>query len=148
LAFSAAVPPRGGSPAPGFGGGSPAPAPRFGGGSPGGWWFSRRRGSANRRSTDLRQEAETRAKAPAKLRRGAKPKPDKKDDKPPPGTLAFITNWELSAARALTVVHYRTRRSSIRAAVAFGQYRPVSKVKAKNRRIEIVLHPRVAITPK
>ncbi len=92
-----------------------------------------------------------------KLPRGQRAKPlppaTKKDDKPaPPGTLAFITNWELSAARALTVVHYLQDDAKIEptrlAAVAFGQYRPVSKAKAKNRRIEIVLYPRVAITPK
>jgi chemotaxis protein MotB len=79
-------------------------------------------------------------------------KDNKKDDKAPPGTLAFITNWELSAARALTVVHYLQDDAKIDptrlAAVAFGQYRPVSKAKAKNRRIEIVLYPRVAIAPK
>jgi chemotaxis protein MotB len=66
--------------------------------------------------------------------------------------LPFITNWELSAARALTVVHYLQDDAKIDpvrlAAVAFGQYRPVSRTKAKNRRIEIVLYPRVAITPK
>ncbi len=66
--------------------------------------------------------------------------------------LAFVTNWELSAARALTVVHYLQDEAKLDptrlAAVAFGQYRPVSKVKAKNRRIEIVLYPRAKITPK
>jgi chemotaxis protein MotB len=66
--------------------------------------------------------------------------------------LAFVTNWELSAARALTVVHYLQDEAKIDptrlAAVAFGQYRPVSKVKAKNRRIEIVLYPRAKISPK
>ena len=87
--------------------------------------------------------------------RGAKPAPPKKEptkaDKPD-AVLAFTTNWELSAARALTVVHYLQDDAKIDptrlAAVAFSQYRPVSKVKAKNRRIEIVLYPRVAITPK
>ena len=34
------------------------------------------------------------------------------------------------------------------AAVAFGQYRPVSRLRAKNRRIEIVLYPRAKLTPK
>jgi chemotaxis protein MotB len=95
--------------------------------------------------------------APAKpLPKGAKAPPakapPKKDDKPPPGTLVFVTNWELSAARALTVVHYLQDEAKIDptrlAAVAFSQYRPVSKTKAKNRRIEIVLYPRVAIQPK
>ena len=93
--------------------------------------------------------------APAKLPRGAKaPPPKKEPPKPdrPDAVLAFTTNWELSAARALTVVHYLQDEAKIDptrlAAVAFSQYRPVSKVKAKNRRIEIVLYPRVAITPK
>ena len=83
----------------------------------------------------------------------AKPDP-KKPDKPETNdaVLAFVTNWELSAARALTVVHYLQDDAKIEptrlAAVAFGQYRPVSKVKAKNRRIEIVLYPRAKLTPK
>lgn len=66
--------------------------------------------------------------------------------------LAFVTNWELSAARALTVVHYLQDDAKIDptrlAAVAFGQYRPISRTKAKNRRIEIVLYPRAKLTPK
>ena len=76
-----------------------------------------------------------------------KPKPDAPD-----AVLPFITNWELSAARALTVVHYLQDDAKIDptrlAAVAFSQYRPVSKSKAKNRRIEIVLYPRAKISPK
>jgi chemotaxis protein MotB len=87
----------------------------------------------------------------------AKPaKPAKPDPKAKPETndavLPFVTNWELSAARALTVVHYLQDDAKIEptrlAAVAFGQYRPVSKAKAKNRRIEIVLYPRAKIAPK
>jgi chemotaxis protein MotB len=74
-------------------------------------------------------------------------KPDTND-----AVLPFVTNWELSAARALTVVHYLQDESKLEparlAAVAFGQYRPVSKSKAKNRRIEIVLYPRAKLTPK
>lgn len=91
------------------------------------------------------------AKAPAKGVK-APPPPAKKPDTKPDAVLVFMTNWELSAARALTVVHYLQDEAKIDptrlAAVAFSQYRPVSKVKAKNRRIEIVLYPRVAITPK
>ena len=45
--------------------------------------------------------------------------------------LPFVTNWELSAARALTVVHYLQDDAKIDptrlAAVAFGQYRPVEQ---------------------
>jgi chemotaxis protein MotB len=77
-------------------------------------------------------------KAPP-LKRGQKPEP-----LPPP---KFATNWELSAARALTVVHYLQDVAKVDpsrlAALAFGQYRPVSKTnKAANRRIEIVLYPK------
>ena len=61
-----------------------------------------------------------------------------------------MTNWELSAARALTVVHYLQDTAKIQpsrlAALAFGQYRPVSRSnKAANRRIEIVLYPHKAV---
>jgi chemotaxis protein MotB len=66
---------------------------------------------------------------------------------PAPPPVKFTTNWELSAARALQVVHYLQDVSKIDptrlAAVAFGQYRPVSaRNKALNRRIEIVLYPK------
>ena len=88
--------------------------------------------------------------------KGKKDKAAKPDPKAKPDTndavLPFVTNWELSAARALTVVHYLQDDAKIDptrlAAVAFGEYRPVSKVKAKNRRIEIVLYPRAKIAPK
>jgi chemotaxis protein MotB len=100
----------------------------------------------------------------AKPAKGKPAKPDPKPAKPDPkakpdakpdtndAVLAFVTNWELSAARALTVVHYLQDDAKIDptrlAAVAFGQYRPISKTKAKNRRIEIVLYPRAKLTPK
>jgi chemotaxis protein MotB len=90
-----------------------------------------------------------------------KAKPIKADGKAkqpaePPATsdavLPFITNWELSAARALTVVHYLQDEAKLDptrlAAVAFGEYRPSSRSRAKNRRIEIVLYPRAKISPK
>ncbi len=59
----------------------------------------------------------------------------------------FPSNWELSAARALSVVHFLQDESKVAparlAAAAFSSYRPVSRRrKAKNRRIEIVLFPR------
>jgi chemotaxis protein MotB len=93
---------------------------------------------------------------PAKDAKGKKAPAPKPDPKAKPETndavLPFVTNWELSAARALTVVHYLQDDAKIDptrlAAVAFGEYRPVSKVKAKNRRIEIVLYPRAKIAPK
>lgn len=84
----------------------------------------------------------------------ADPKAAKPAESPAPNdaVLPFITNWELSAARALTVVHYLQDEAKLDparlAAVAFGQYRPSSKSKAKNRRIEIVLYPRAKISPK
>lgn len=62
----------------------------------------------------------------------------------------FASNWELSAARALTVVHYLEDEAGIDpkllAAVAFGEHRPASRVKSKNRRIEIVLYPRHTVS--
>jgi chemotaxis protein MotB len=86
-------------------------------------------------------------KTTAKVEPKKPPEPEKND-----AVLPFVTNWELSAARALTVVHYLQDDAKIDptrlAAVAFGQYRPVSKTKAKNRRIEIVLYPRAKLTPK
>jgi chemotaxis protein MotB len=79
-------------------------------------------------------------------------KPEEKADETPDAVLPYVTNWELSAARALTVVHYLQDDAKIDptrlAAVAFSQYRPVSKNRAKNRRIEIVLYPRAKISPK
>ena len=61
-------------------------------------------------------------------------------------TPKFTSNWELSAARALTVVHYLQEVGGVDpkrlAAVAFGEHRPASRNKAKNRRIEIVLYPK------
>ncbi len=75
-----------------------------------------------------------------------------KDEKLPE-ELRYFTNWELSAGRALEVVHYLQDVAKIDptrlAALAFGQYRPVSKSnKAANRRIEIVLYPKRAILKK
>jgi len=91
------------------------------------------------------------------------PKPDPKDAKnkkkgakpePPPAPMVrFASNWELSAARALQVVHYLQDKSKIDpsrlAALAFSQYRPVSRSnRALNRRIEIVLYPQKAVVEK
>jgi chemotaxis protein MotB len=101
-------------------------------------------------------EPVAKAAAPAKPGKAKKEVPAKPDPKAKPDTndavLAFVTNWELSAARALTVVHYLQDEAKVEptrlAAVAFGQYRPASRNKAKNRRIEIVLYPRAKLTPK
>jgi chemotaxis protein MotB len=80
-------------------------------------------------------------------KKGAKGAKSKAKPAPAPAPVRFITNWELSAARALQVVHYLQDVSKIEptrlAALAFGQYRPVSRTnKAANRRIEIVLYPK------
>jgi chemotaxis protein MotB len=92
------------------------------------------------------------AKAKPGSKEAAKKPAEPAKPEPPDAMLPFITNWELSAARALTVVHYLQDEAKIDpgrlAAVAFGQYRPVSKTKSKNRRIEIVLYPKAKITPK
>jgi chemotaxis protein MotB len=97
-------------------------------------------------------EPAAKSKVDPKAKKAPPPPPAKGSKLHDEGVLPFITNWELSAARALTVVHYLQDDAKIDpvrlAAVAFGQYRPVSRTKAKNRRIEIVLYPRVAITPK
>ena len=81
------------------------------------------------------------------VKKGAKVEP------PPAPVVRFASNWELSAARALTVVHYLQDTAKIDptrlAALAFGQYRPISrKYKAANRRIEIVLVPKKAVVEK
>ena len=105
------------------------------------------------------KEPEKKPAKPVKAAKGQKPvKPEPPKPEPPAdekdndAVLPFITNWELSAARALTVVHYLQDEAKIDptrlAAVAFSQYRPVSKNRAKNRRIEIVLYPRAKVLPK
>ena len=73
------------------------------------------------------------------------------DNVPIKGNLAkqYPTNWELSAARALTVVRYLEIQGldpHKLAAVAFGEHRPVAENdtpegRARNRRIAIVLQP-------
>jgi chemotaxis protein MotB len=82
-------------------------------------------------------------KKKGKAAKGAKPAE-------PVPAVRFASNWELSAARALQVVHYLQDVAKIEpsrlAALAFGQYRPVSKSnRAQNRRIEIVLYPHRAV---
>ena len=88
------------------------------------------------------------------------PPPPKKDPKAKKGAkppeapaVRFASNWELSAARALQVVHYLQDKVKVDptrlAALAFSEYRPVSKSnKALNRRIEIVLYPHKAVIEK
>lgn len=77
--------------------------------------------------------------------RPVKPAPPNKGGKPaPPPPLRFPTSWELSAARALAVVHYFQDVAKLDparlAALAFGPYAPVAtKDRAASRRLEIVL---------
>ena len=67
------------------------------------------------------------------------------------GEGAFVDNWELSQARALSVVRYMTQQLGFPpnrlAATGFGEYRPVdpadtSEARARNRRIELKLTER------
>jgi chemotaxis protein MotB len=87
------------------------------------------------------------APPPKKSGKGAKGAKSAPPPPPPPAPAPrFSSNWELSAARALTVVHYLQDTAKLEptrlAALAFGEYRPVSRSnKAANRRIEIVLYP-------
>lgn len=72
------------------------------------------------------------------------------DNVPIRGTLTkkYLTNWELSTARATTVLHFLQDKSGIPgerlSAVGFGEYRPIAsnstaKGRTQNRRIQIVL---------
>jgi chemotaxis protein MotB len=67
--------------------------------------------------------------------------------------VRFPTNWELSAARALAVVHYLQDTAKLDptrlTALAFSQYAPLSKKdRSVNRRIEIVITARRPATAK
>ena len=73
------------------------------------------------------------------------------DNTPLSGTGEFRDNWELSQARALSVVKYMVRdlnfSGSRLAANGFGEYQPINKAdtpeaRAQNRRIEIKLTER------
>jgi chemotaxis protein MotB len=69
-------------------------------------------------------------------------------DNVPINTAAFPSNWELSAARAASVVHLFTRLGvdpGRMAAVGYGEFRPVgdnatSEGRRKNRRVVLVVH--------
>ncbi|MBN2159401.1 MAG: OmpA family protein [Spirochaetes bacterium] len=61
---------------------------------------------------------------------------------------AYRTNWELSSARAINVLHYLTDEAEVSpkqlSAVAFGEYRPIDdndtpQGRAYNRRVDIVI---------
>ncbi len=62
------------------------------------------------------------------------------------------SNWELSSARSLSVLHYLVNKKGISperlSAIGFGEYRPVASNDTKegrklNRRVEIVIQPKV-----
>jgi chemotaxis protein MotB len=70
-------------------------------------------------------------------------------------TARFPTNWELSAARAVTVVRFLAEKAGVPArrlvATGYGEWSPIASNKspsgrARNRRIEILLTP--ALAPK
>ncbi|MCM8781831.1 MAG: OmpA family protein [Candidatus Omnitrophica bacterium] len=63
------------------------------------------------------------------------------------------SNWELSTARATSVLHYLVDNGKLNpkklSAIGYGEYRPIAsndtaEGKQKNRRVEIVIIPRVA----
>jgi chemotaxis protein MotB len=74
------------------------------------------------------------------------------DNMPIKGNLAKVypTNWELSAARAISVVKILTTDGvdpKLMSAAGYGEYRPIAENdtpegRAKNRRMEIVLMPK------
>ncbi len=74
------------------------------------------------------------------------------DNVPISGALVkrYPTNWELSAARAITVTRYLEKEGldpALLSAAAFGEYQPVAdnetaEGRAKNRRIAIILLPK------
>ncbi|MGA2245194.1 MAG: flagellar motor protein MotB [Verrucomicrobiota bacterium] len=62
----------------------------------------------------------------------------------------FVSNWELSTARALAAVHFLTEKAGVDprrvGAVGYGEYRPIAENstadgRAKNRRIAITILP-------
>ena len=69
-------------------------------------------------------------------------------DNMPISSAAFPSNWELSTARATSIVHYLTRAEGFDpqkiSAAGYGEYRPISENmtpegRGKNRRVDIVL---------
>ena len=76
-------------------------------------------------------------------------------DNVPIKTLAFPSNWELSAARAASVVEYLSRQGldpRRLAAIGYGEYRPISdndneEGRSKNRRVTLVLRSGQASNP-
>lgn len=80
------------------------------------------------------------------------------DDAPPVREIAekYPTNWELSAARATNVTRFLAEKGGVPAkrlvAAAHGQFHPIATNanptgRARNRRIEILLTPKVDLKP-
>ena len=75
-------------------------------------------------------------------------------DNQPIKRSGWKSNWELSTARALSVLHYLSEKSVSEprlAAIGYGEYRPVASNDAKagrqkNRRVEIVILPKIEKT--
>lgn len=71
-------------------------------------------------------------------------------DNQPIKRSGWKSNWELSTARALSVLHYLSRQGVAEerlAAIGYGEYRPVTvndtrEGRQKNRRVEIVILPK------
>ncbi len=71
-------------------------------------------------------------------------------DTQPISTAEFRSNWELSAARAISVVKYLTAQgvpAERLAAAGFGEYQPIeagnsTSARSRNRRIELKLDQR------
>ncbi len=71
-------------------------------------------------------------------------------DNQPIKRSGWKSNWELSSARALSVLHYLVEKDVLPgrlAAIGYGEYRPVvdndtAEGRQKNRRVEIVILPR------
>jgi len=73
-------------------------------------------------------------------------------DNQPIRQSGWKSNWELSSARALSVLHYLVNEKGISpnrlSAIGYGEYRPVSSDNTKggrqlNRRVEIVILPKI-----
>ena len=74
-------------------------------------------------------------------------------DNQPIKRSGWKSNWELSTARALSVLHYLSDKSVAEArleAIGYGEYRPVApndsrEGRQKNRRVEIVILPKTEV---
>jgi len=75
-------------------------------------------------------------------------------DNQPIRKSGWKSNWELSTARALSVLHYLSEKSVAEprlAAIGYGEYKPVAsndtrEGRQKNRRVEIVILPKIEKT--